>query len=413
MKKNPAKLTHKSSLLFLLLLFAAAHARAQTPQPAKTPGVFMHVAVAQGQVHREHVFMTSDCQPNHISVRSGAEFFQFEQPTDSLPIGAGMPVNLVARIDATKLEPKLYSFPLLLSCQHCEWCRLESKLTVEVEVVKPATPQAELDELSRNGPAFPAAYDMNDFSFRALFKWGWKLKLVFELAQPGTVRFTAAPDGYAPPFEQTTPRLEAGLHELPLTLPEAARVGRPDVIIAATYSVKAVTEGTPAEGVDPFLPLSITLGEPGARLQRGDAVVPAPGGFAPLAGARLVEASYGPAPGAYGVWQETIDFSPREVQVAGDRPSANVGYGFRAHSPYSRVEARVLFSLGDNKWVAVSSRDFNAVGVGDTVRGEWDCMKDGAPSLGRHRLMVLVWETPQEGAHSAVQWAPNSVIVRR
>ena len=436
MKVTPARVLRTLLLAASTLLagtsappMLAARPKAQSPQQTRSPKVFMRVTIRQGEVRNKPFVLTSDCLPHLISVRSGVEFFQFQQPTDSILIGQGQPVTLSARVDATKLKPKLYSFQVTVKCLNCGSVKCThkvSRLAIEVEVVKPsaaATPTptpagtsaAELEALSMNGPAIPAAFPLNDLKFRALFRWGWAVRLVFELAQPGNVTLTISPDGYATPLVYEARGLSAGVHERSFTLPDAFKVQRPDVTGAATYSIKAMTEGTPAEGVDPFYLRSMAAGEPAAR--RGDAVAAPPDDFAQLRGARLTDAAYGFAAARYfagdGMGIEDIVFTPRDIVVIGDRPSANAPYSFRVTLPFSGGAQAEVRLLNGGSSATVSTQSFERLEAGQTVNGTWDCLREGAPSLGRHRLLVRAWYTIQKGGDYSFDNSPESVVVRR
>ncbi|HEX8150634.1 MAG TPA: hypothetical protein VF591_25845 [Pyrinomonadaceae bacterium] len=405
----------------------AAQPKAQSAQGATSSKAFMRVTVGQGEVRREPFVLTSDCLPHLISLRSEADFFRFEQPTESVLVGRDRPVTLNALVDATRLKPKLYSFTVTVKCLNCGSVKCNHRVTrlpIEVEVVKPSesptptpTSEAELEELSKNGPAIPDTFPLNDLKFRALFRWGWSVRLVFELAQPGVVTLTVYPDGYDRPLVYEGRGLTAGVHEKSFALPDAARVRRPDATGAATYSVRAVTEGTPAEGVEPFFLRSLAAGGAGAGAPRGDRVAAPMGDYAPPGGARLTDASYGLA-GAWGraaapLGIEEVTFAPRDVRVVGDRPTANAPYSFRATLPFNGGAKAVVRLVNGGSSTAVSGQSFGRLEAGQTVNGAWDCLKEGAPSLGRHRLMVRAWYTVQSGGDYEFDHSADSVLVRR
>lgn len=401
----------------------AAQPQAQSPRAVQTSKAFMRVTVRQGEVRREPFVLESDCLPHFISLRSETDFFRFEQPTDSVLVGRDRPVTLNAIVDATRLKPKLYSFTVTVRCLNCGSVKCNhnvTRLPIEVEVVKPSepptsTPGAELEELSRNGPAIPDTFPLNDLKFRALFRWGWSVRLVFELARPGVVTLTVHPDGYDRPLVYEERGLGPGVHEKSFTLPDAARVQRPDITGAATYSVRAVvTEGAPAEGVEPFFLRSMAAGVGAAR---GDRVAAPPGDYAPRAGARLTHASYGLSAAwgraALSSGIEEVIFSPRDVRVVGDRPSANAPYSFRVTLPFSGGAKAVVRLVNGGNSDAVSTQYFGRLEAGQTVNGVWDCLKEGAPSLGRHRLMVRAWYTVQNSGDYEFGHSADSVVVRR
>jgi len=393
-------------------VFAAAPLPPPPPQADKSPDVFMRVTVMQGEVWRGPIVLTSVCLPHRISVRSSARFLRFQQPTDSVTVGQNMPLRLSAVIDAAGLNPKVHVVELSLKCHDCKsvnCTHTTSKLRVEVVVVKPSTtPAAELEELSRNGPSVPAVLAADDFRFRALFRLGWALDLVFELARPGAVTLTVTPDGHATPLVYNVRGLSAGAHTISFSLPKASELQRPAVTGAANYSIKAVTDGPADEDVEPFVLISLAAGEPSAA--RSD-------DFAPPRDARPGAAAYGFAPArrraGVPLGVEAVTFAPRDIRVVGDRPSASAAYSFRATLPFNGgagAEVR-LFKGGSS--TLVSRRSVERLEAGQTVSGDWDCMKEGAPSLGRHRLLVRAWYTVQKGGNFSFAHSAESVVVRR
>ena len=280
-------------------------------------------------------------------------------------------------------------------------------------------PQTELETLSRNGPAIPAVFTMNELRFRALFKWDWALHFVYELAQPGAVTLTVSVDGHDHPVVFNVRGLVRGIHMLSANLNHACKIPLPGGIGTATYSIKAVTARPPADGVVPFFVRAIAAGprgERGAALWRGDAVASTSGDFSWLRGARLTDAAYGFAPASYQVAVplgiSRLIFTPRDIRVVGGRPNANAAYSFSVTLPFNGgAEAQVLLLDGGSS-ARVSRQAFNRrLEAGETINGTWDCMRDGSPSLGRHRLYVKAWYTIQAGG----KWSflsSDPVVVR-
>jgi hypothetical protein len=109
---------------------------------------------------------------------------------------------------------------------------------------------------------------------------------------------------------------------------------------------------------------------------------------------------------------ESVTFTPRDIRVVGNRPSTNASYSFRPTLAFNGgAKAEVRLTQGGTSTL-VSRQPFDRLEAGRTVSGVWDCMKSGAPSLGRHTLFVTGWFTVQRGGNWAFVHS-QPVVVRR
>jgi hypothetical protein len=265
------------------------------------------------------------------------------------------------------------------------------------------TSQAELDELSRNGPTIPAEFKGNEIEFRGLFKWDWAFNVVYELTQPGTVTLTVAVDGHHHIISHTYPRLTQNrISVLTAEMRHVCRIPLPRGIGGATYSIKAVTEEKPPTPGEPALIIrAIAAGPVELNSAPDDRIVSPPEDFVGLRGARLMKAAYGFTRQNYDyrtavpLGLTTPDFAPRNIRVVGKQPAQKADYSFRIKLPFNSVKMEIKqWNAGRGRWVNVDSQNpGTGPEVDKPIRGSWNCMNGEAPSLGKHTLWVKAWRT--------------------
>jgi len=227
-------------------------------------------------------------------------------------------------------------------------------------------------KLSKDGPQFPERFSTSDLTLKAFVRGAWPLFIAYELEQPGLVTLEIqSKDG--PPFVHTFGGTRPGRHEEMFALP--AQLG--DKPLAAVYSIKAVSDATPAAR-----PVPLHLYAFGA----GDKAV-----------------------GSSGF--DWVNFQPGTV-VSHQRERAS--YSFHAIRDFTKATADFM-RLGrgpDREIVAqrVARKDFKkGVRRGQTISGDWDCQPRGRASVGLHELYVRGWRGLGEGG----DWMVTSSVPQR
>jgi hypothetical protein len=379
---------------------------AQRPVPTQTPAGQADMSsqanwrfqVEEGKSKRESITLDHRCPtPKLLRIKSDKKFFQFEAPTDSVLFQPGSNIFTVL-IDATGLKEGVHRVKLDVECLNCKEepkCpQVASKLVVEITVTKQSsqTPQGnpqnapslptlpsqatqgdkEVQELSINGPQFPATLNLSDLKFKALVKGNWPLFLDYELEQPGHVILIITLKKKLP-YVYMFPEMSPGRHEKLITLP--AYLGNGPLV--ATYSIRAVSERM--FGLVPLVIHAFAVGDE--------------------------------AVGSSGL--DSVKFEPRNVRIVGGRPASNATYSFRAIRPFSGGANADIRRINGSSAVMVSAQPYNRrIGRDETIIGVWDCKRGRTPSRGKHKLFVKAWFTVQNGGSSAFAFSPSLVDIQ-
>lgn len=260
------------------------------------------------------------------------------------------------------------------------------------------TSQAELEALSRYGPAIPSDLTGDEIRFRGLFKWDWSLNVIYELTQPGTVTLTISVDSHNHLISHITPRqTKDGIHVLSAAMKHACKIPLPGGIGGATYSIKALPDKPPAPGEPALIIRAIAAGPLNEGAALDHPLLSPPGGTAETRGARLTRIAYGSAPQTYltavplGIG--ALSFTPRHIRAVEGRPCENAAYSFRLTLPFNSSKVEIK-RYRDNRWKTVSLQNFGpGLEAGSVINGTWNCMDGEALSVGKHKLWVTAWRT--------------------
>lgn len=363
----------------------------QKPVPTQTPAgqynqpqqKVLSYTINEGETNSYPLTLNHYCLTQKLMrIKSGKKFFQFEEPTDSVLFKSG-PNNFSVRIDATGLKEGLHRVEVSVECFNCDEepkCpQVANKFKVEINVTRQSSQtyqgaqgDKEVQELSTNGPQFPATLNLSDLKFKAFVKGNSPLFLDYELEQPGHVILIITAKKKLP-FVYKFPGTSAGRHEKLITLP--AYLGNGPLV--ATYSIKAVSERM--FGLVPLVINAFAVGEE--------------------------------AVGSSGLG--SVNFEPRSVRLVRGQPDRNATYSFRAIRPFSGGAKAHILRINGSSAVKISAQDYNRrIERNETITGVWDCKQDGTPSRGRHQLFVKAWFTVQTGGSAAFAFSRSLVDVQ-
>ena len=380
---------------------------AQKPVPTQTPAGqggappqgAMQYQVEEGTSTPVTFKLNNDCQlPHQFRVKSDKKFYKFEGQTDSGVIQPGLFRDFTVRIDARNLKQGVSRAMVSVECLDCKnepACGpIKKVFAVEVTVTKqtsqtsqgnpqntsssPTGPSQgtqgdkEVQELSSNGPQFPATINLGDLKFKAFAIGDEQLFLKYELLEIGQVILLITVKRKLP-FVYLFPETSVGQHEKLIKLPAYLGKGR----LVATYSIKVVSKRI--FGALPLVIYDFAVGE------------------------RAV--------GSSGL--DRVIFEPRNVNVVRGRPDRNATYSFRAIRPFSGGANADIRRINGSSAVMVSAQPYiRRIERDETISGEWDCRRGGMPSLGKHKLFVKAWFTVQDGGAFAFGFSPSLVDVR-
>jgi hypothetical protein len=338
--------------------------------------------IQEGETNSYPLSLEHNCAtPKLLRIKSGRKFLQFEGPTDAVLFQPGSN-NFSVRIDATVLKAGVHSVEVGVECLNCKEepkCpQVANKFKVEITVTKQFSQtnqviqgDKEVQELSTNGPQFPATLNLSDLKFKAFVKKG-PLFFQFELTQTSRVILIITVKRKLP-FVYIFPETSVGLHEELIQLP--AYLG--DNPSVASYSIKAVSERM--FGLAPLIIHAFAVGEE--------------------------------AVGSSGI--DRVSFEPRNVNVVRGLPERNATYSFRAIRPFSGGATADIRRINGSSAVMVSAQLYNRrIERDETISGEWDCKRGGTPSLGKHKLFVKAWFTIQNGGAFALVFSPSLVNIQ-
>jgi hypothetical protein len=379
----------------------------QRPAPTQTPagqGGEPSQAVKQFQVEEGTskpvtLELNNDCRlPHQYRVNSDKKNFKFEGQTDSVVFQPGLPKNFTIRIDAKNLKQGVSRVMVSVECLDCKnepACGpIKKVFAVEVAVTKQSSPtlqgnskiaaspptgssqgtqgDKEVQELSINGPQFPATLNLSDLKFKAFVMGNGPLFLDYELEQPGHVILLITVKRKLP-YIYRFPETRVGRHEKLIKLP--AYFG--DGPLVATYSIKAVSERM--FGLVPLIIHAFAVGEE--------------------------------AVGSSGLGR--VSFEPRNINVVRGVPDRNATYSFRAVRPFSGGADADIRRINGSSATSVSVQHYSRrIERDETITGVWDCKRDRTPSVGRHKLLVKAWFTVQDRGASSFVFSPSLVNVQ-
>jgi len=113
-------------------------------QKADQPG--WRFELEQGKSMRSNLAITNRCSaPHRFRVKNKIKYLRFEQPTESILVGANSTKELGVQFDATGLKSQKYRDKLIVECPDCKkekGCRQDrEELLVEMIVLRPAESQ--------------------------------------------------------------------------------------------------------------------------------------------------------------------------------------------------------------------------------------------------------------------------------
>jgi hypothetical protein len=354
----------------------------QTPagQTGNLPQNVVSFTIREGETTSNTLLLGNECQsPHQYDVKSDKQFFKFEGQTNSVVIQPGVLKDFAVTIDAGNLKQGVSRAMVSVECPDCQnepnCGPIKKVVTVEVTVTG-QSPQGnqvdkEAQELSVNGPQFPATINLSDLKFKAFVRGNWPLFLDYELERPGHVILIITVKKKLP-FIYMFPETSVGRHEKTITLP--AYLGNNPAV--ATYSIRAVSDR--AFGLVPLVVHAFAA---------GDAV------------------------GSSGL--DRVSFEPRTVSIVGGQPAGNATYSFRAVQPFNGGANADIRRINGSSAISVSAQPYNRrIERGETITGVWDCKRGGIPSRGRHKLFVRAWFTVQNGGSPAFVFSPSLVDVQ-
>ena len=380
---------------------------AQKPVPTQTPAGqggappqgAMQYQVEEGTSTPVTFKLNNDCQlPHQFRVKSDKKFYKFEGQTDSGVIQAGLFKDFTVRIDAKNLKQGVFRAMVSVECLDCKnepACGPVKKVfAVEVTVTKQSSQTTqgntqnttssptgfsagtqgdkEVQELSINGPQFPATLNLRDLKFKAFVMGNGPLFLDYELEQPGHVILLITVKRKLP-YIYMFPETSVGRHEKLIKLPGYLGDGP----LVATYSIKAVSERM--FGLVPLVIHAFAVGEE--------------------------------AVGSSGL--DRVSFEPRNVNVVRGVPDRNATYSFRAIRPFSGGADADIRRISGSSATSVSVQHYSRrIERDETITGVWDCKRDRTPSVGRHKLLVKAWFTVQDRGASSFVFSPSLVNVQ-
>ncbi len=240
------------------------------------------------------------------------------------------------------------------------------------------------DDLARNGPRLPLAYQTGIYVVQGYVRGGWPFVIDF-LPQPDSrTSMDVTLDGRLAFTQLLDSDGSSGRRLVHVTLP----AGLTESPRAGTYAIRSV------------------------HIQNGRRVQGADGKDVP-ADVQLYGIGAGPrAVGSVAI--EEVTFEPGVLKMA-PGAQASASYSYNAKSAFNRVAVEILkFVNRDGNVSAERVQSDEQVGVplARSQRGIWNGTKqrEALPSLGVHRLQVRAWFNSEDKSWVGA-WSPGTVTV--
>jgi hypothetical protein len=228
--------------------------------------------------------------------------------------------------------------------------------------------------LDKEGPQFPDAYNMSDFSIEAYAKGNWPMVIDFELEQRSVVLVTIIMEGVEPFYYYLNGNALAR-HQEKLTIPE--RFG--NTAKPATYSIRG---------------LSANFGE------------------AKPVYLRLFGIGAGPkAVGSLKI--DELRFQPGKIRP---QQKEKASFSFHSHEDFTKAEAE-FWQVGRIANGPIIPRRVDVERIRNIVRRDervsssWQGKANGKPVTGQFQLQVCAWVEGKDGGDWATALSPELVIV--
>lgn len=235
--------------------------------------------------------------------------------------------------------------------------------------------KTEADVLLAEGPRFPAAYVLSNFSAYVLTRSGVLMVVEYQLGNDctATIKLTVKKDekSFTYPLKPTGAKIE----QVTFQLPEEV-FGKK--LAVATLSVKAENINPNAKKPPDFTLYGLCMGERGC--------------------------------GSIGIY--SISFQPAHVRATQQEKAA---YSFYSRSDFDAVYAEFEImghtSSGEPANRLVNSEKIGGIRRGESVGREWNGKdQKGKVSKGRHQLVVKAWYR-EKGGDWARAWSRERVVI--